>query len=50
MTQEKLAQLAEVSLSQIRNIETSRTTCNIETALRIAKALGVSLDKLFELD
>lgn len=48
-SQEKLANLIGISLTQLRNIETGRTeTPNIETAIKIKRALNVvDIEELF---
>ena len=47
MTQAQLAELVGVARVSIVSIETGRYLPTIETALRISKALGVPLEKIF---
>ena len=47
MTQAQLADLVGVARVSIVSIETGRFIPTIETALRISKALNVSIDQLF---
>lgn len=51
-SQQKLATIIDISLSQLRNIETGRTeTPNIETAIKIKRALNVQdIEELFNID
>lgn len=46
LTQEKLAEKTELSLTVIQKVETGQSGSRIETLIRIALALGVSLDIL----
>ena len=46
MTQDDLSRAAHVSLAAIRNLEQGVTEPTFTTAIRIARALGVSLDEL----
>jgi transcriptional regulator with XRE-family HTH domain len=46
LSQSELASKAAVSLDSLRNWEQDRVLPRIDTAGRLAKALGVSLDKL----
>jgi transcriptional regulator with XRE-family HTH domain len=46
LTQEGLARKADVTLSTVRKLEQTNADPSWDTAQRIAKALGVSLDKL----
>jgi len=49
LTQEKLARLSDISLNTLTKIESGfAKTPNIKTVIKIAKALGVSVDKLVE--
>lgn len=49
LSQEKLARLTDISLNTLTKIESGFTKRpSIQTIHRIAKALGVSLDKLVE--
>lgn len=47
-TQEALARAADLSLKQIQNIERGGAQPRITTARRLAAALGVSLDELWQ--
>lgn len=47
-TQERLAFEADIELSQIARIETSRINPTLSTILRIAKTLGVHPKELFD--
>lgn len=49
-TQERLAFEADIELSQIARIETSRINPTLSTILRIAKTLGVHPKELFDTD
>jgi len=49
-TQERLAFEADIELSQIARIETSRINSTLSTILRIAKTLGVHPKELFDTD
>ena len=44
LTQEKLAEKTELSLTVIQKVETGQGGARLETLIRIALALGVSLD------
>lgn len=46
LTQEKLAEKTELSLTVIQKVETGQGGSRLETLIRIALALGVSLDIL----
>lgn len=46
LTQEKLAERTELSITAIQKIEAGKGGARLETAIRIADALGVSLDIL----
>ena len=46
MTQERLSDLLEISPSHMSNIETGTTHVSLSTMVRLANALGVSLDDL----
>lgn len=46
ITQEKLAELADLNVRTIQKIEAGQTNILITTAKRIRKALGCSWDKL----
>jgi len=51
LSQEKLARLADISLNTLTKIESGFTKRPaIQTIHRIAKALGISLDRLVEDD
>lgn len=47
-TQERLAFEADIELSQVARIETSRINPTLSTILRIAKTLGVHPKELFD--
>ena len=47
MTQERLAELAHLSRQSVISIEQGRFLPTIETALRLAQALGVGVEDLF---
>ena len=49
-TQEKLAEKAEFSRSQIQRIEKENINCGIETVKRIAKALECEYSELTDSD
>lgn len=51
LTQEKLAEFADISYDFMRRIESSHGTCGLSvfTLYRIAVALNVSIDELMEL-
>lgn len=46
ISQEKLAELVDLSLSSISRLETGRTMVSVEKLLRIADALNVGIDEL----
>lgn len=46
LTQEKLAEIAGLSPSHLSNIETGTTRVSLNTVVRLANALGVSVDHL----
>lgn len=46
ISHQKLADLCGVSQSTLQRVKTGETTLNIETAIRIADILGISLDEL----
>lgn len=46
LTQERLAEKTELSLTAIQKVETGQSGTRLETFLRIALALGASLDIL----
>lgn len=48
LTQERLAEKAEVSVKFIGNAERGETAVSVKTLRRIAKALGVNLKELFD--
>lgn len=51
LSQEKLARIVDISLSQMRNIEKGRAQCTIENAIKIKRALKVDdIEKLFSID
>ena len=47
MTQEKLAEAIDRSTDTVSNIETGRLSTRIDTAMKLAQTLGVSLSELF---
>ena len=49
LTQEVLSGLAAISRSHLAEIETGRTSANVETLWRIAEALGLRLSALMAL-
>lgn len=49
MSQEKLALRAHIGRSTVTEIESGKTIPNIETALKLAKAMHVLVDELFYL-
>jgi putative transcriptional regulator len=49
MTQQELAERAGVSRQSVISIERGRYRPSVELALRLARALGVSVEDLFEL-
>lgn len=49
-TQEKLAEMAGLSRSQIQRIERGNVNCSIETVKKIARALGCEYSELTEPD
>ncbi|MCR5261746.1 MAG: helix-turn-helix transcriptional regulator [Candidatus Gastranaerophilales bacterium] len=46
LTQEKLAELASISTKHLTKIENENVTPSIYIVYKLAKALGVSVDKL----
>jgi len=50
LTQADLAELAGVTRKSINAIETGRMVPSVILALKVARALGVSVDVLFSLD
>ena len=50
LTQAELAELAGVTRKSVNAIETGRMVPSILLALRLAKALGVSVETVFSLD
>ena len=48
LSQEKLAERAELSTVFISNVERGKDTISVDALARIAKALGVSLRDLFQ--
>ena len=50
MSQEELAELANLSIITISAIERGATTPSIETANDLAKALGIRLPELIDVD
>lgn len=49
LTQERLAEKTELSLTVIQKVETGQSGSRLETLIRIALALGVSLDILTDM-
>lgn len=49
LSQKTLSQKSGVSQSVISSVENGLTTPNLSTALRLAKALGVSVEEIFSL-
>jgi len=50
LTQERLAEKAELAPSYISDVERGRENISVDTLNRIAKALGVHIHELFEGD
>lgn len=50
LTQQDLADRVGCSRQTVHSIETGKFVPSVELALRIARALGVKVDELFELD
>lgn len=48
LTQERLAEKTELSLTAIQKVETGNSGSRLETLIRIADVLGVSLDILVD--
>lgn len=46
LTQEKVAELANISVSHMSNIETANTKVSLHSLIRIANAIGCTLDEL----
>jgi transcriptional regulator with XRE-family HTH domain len=49
LTQEQLAEMIDRTVDTISNIETGRLSTRIDTAVKLAAALGVTLSKLFDI-
>ena len=49
LTQERLAEKTELSLTAVQKVETGQGGVRLETLIRIALALGVSLDVLVDI-
>lgn len=47
LSQENLANLADIPLSQVGRLERGEINCTISTSNAIAKALGIELNELF---
>lgn len=47
-TQEQLANLASINKSYISQIENGKTTVSLEIINKLAKALEIEIDKLFD--
>ena len=50
LTQQELAKLVGCSRQTIHSIETSKFVPSVELVLRIAKALGVKVEDIFQLE
>jgi DNA-binding XRE family transcriptional regulator len=50
MTQEQLAELADLSINSISQIETGQASPSLETIVKLAKALDVEEGELFKFD
>jgi len=50
LTQADLAEMAGVTRKSVNAIETGRMVPSVVLALKVARALGVSIDSLFSLD
>ena len=48
LTQEQLAEKAEISVNFIGNAERGESSASVKTLRRMAKALGVSLKEMFD--
>ena len=46
LTQEELVKLSGVGISQIRRYEADKSTPSLDAAIRLVKALGVSIDEM----
>jgi DNA-binding XRE family transcriptional regulator len=46
VTQEQLAELADLNIRTLQNIEAEQTNILVTTAMRLARALGCELDAL----
>lgn len=49
LTQERLAEMTELSLAAVQKLETGQSGVRLETLIRIAAVLGVSLDVLVDI-
>lgn len=49
-TQEELARMLDISLRSFQNIENNIQTPNVITALKLAKILNVTVEKLYIID
>lgn len=47
-TQEQVAKEAGMSIAQYQNVEYDKSTPNVRTAIRIARAVGSSVEEIFE--
>lgn len=47
VTQEELSVLTKIAQSELSLIENDKKTCNVETAKRIARALGYSIEYIW---
>lgn len=46
-TQEQVAKEAGMSIAQYQNVEYDKSTPNVRTAIRIARAVGSSVEEIF---
>lgn len=49
-TQEELARMLDISLRSYQNIESNKQIPNVITALKLAKLLNITVEKLYILD
>ena len=47
ITQQKLAYLIDISISQLSNIENNRSICSVEIAIKIAHKLDCIVEEIF---
>ncbi|MFL5707352.1 MAG: helix-turn-helix domain-containing protein [Ktedonobacteraceae bacterium] len=50
MTQEQLAELADLSINSVSQIETGQASPSLETIVKLAKAFEVDVGELFKFD